>query len=29
MTTGVILLISGVLIVLGFCMLGYMAHKHG
>lgn len=29
MTTGVILLIAGVLVVIGFCMLGFMAYKHG
>ncbi len=29
MTTGVILTLAGVLIVIGFCMLGYMAHRHG
>lgn len=29
MTTGVILTLASVLIVIGFCMLGYMAHRHG
>lgn len=29
MTTGEILIISGFLVLIGFCMLGYMAYNHG